>query len=82
MAGILNPYDMIRDAQGFVSHNWYILAILVVLIGIVSAFMLNKIYEMYMEIPPKERTFRRGRTSFASSLRVELLDRIKRKRRI
>jgi len=82
MVGILNPYDMMHDAQAWIGQHWMILAILAVLISLVAAFMLNNIWDMWQAIPVKDRSFKRGKSNFSQSLRMELLERIKRKRKI
>jgi len=79
--GILNPYGMIKDASGWIGDHWLILVVLSVLIGCIAAYLLYAFYAEYMSIPARERSFRRGKSSISQTIRVELLERIKRKKK-
>ena len=78
---ILNPYDMMHDAQGFIAENHTYLVIIACFVAIMAAWMLYEIWQDYSNIPKKERSFRSGKHNIMATIRVELLDRIKRKKK-
>jgi len=82
IGGTLNPYFMIRDAQNFVGTNKLILIILAVIIALVAAYMLWSMYESYTNMTARERGFKRGKSNIMQVLRVEILERMKRKRKV
>lgn len=77
-----NPYKIMHDAQAFVGQNKLILIILAIIIAFIAAYMLYSMYTDYTNMTAKERGFRRGKTNIMAVLRVEILNKIKKKRKV
>jgi hypothetical protein len=81
MAGVLNPYDIVKDIANFVSTNQPILWLLTGLIFIICCYLLYVVWEEYSGLPKREKRIVFGRHSLANSIRQELLEKIKKKKK-
>jgi|WetSurMetagenome_2_1015567.scaffolds.fasta_scaffold1287267_1 hypothetical protein len=81
MAGVLNPYDIIKEAAHFVAINKPLLYLLVGIVLIICAYLLYVVYSEFVGLPKREKRFIIGRHSLANAIREELIAKIKKKKK-
>ena len=81
MAGVLNPYDMIKGLAEFVTRSSPLLWLLTIIIIAICIYLLYVVYSEYAGLPRREKRFLIGRHSLANTIRQELLERIKKKKK-
>jgi uncharacterized membrane-anchored protein len=81
MAGVLNPVDIMNSVKAGVAKNILPATLLCIVIGIIAAYLLYVVYREYVSIPKRDRSFRGGKHNIAAVIRVELLERMKKKKK-
>jgi hypothetical protein len=80
--GILNPYDMIRDASGWIGQNKTILYVVIGVLVLIAILFLYEMFKDYYSMPLRERSFRKSKTNISDTIRQELLHRMKKKKKM
>jgi hypothetical protein len=77
-----NPMNILGQVSSYINtgNNRILFVMLCCIIGLVGLFLLYKVWEEWCNIPPRERSFRVGKTNIIQVFLEELKTRLKKKK--